>query len=59
MTESLPGGPKVLTHAQLDAHVKSLRSVGGIYKLIAQCVEHDNRSFCTGERTEHDQARDR
>lgn len=51
MSESLPGGPKEFTHAQLDAHVKSLRSVGGIYELIAQCVEHDNRPFCTGKRS--------
>jgi len=31
MSESLPGGPKVLTHDELDARVRSLHSVGGLY----------------------------
>lgn len=50
MTESRPGGPKILTHAQLDAAVRSLRAVGEIYDYVAMWVEHDNRRFCTGER---------
>ena len=49
MSESLPGGPKVLTHTELDAAVKSLHAVGGVYELIAQCVEHDNRPHCIQE----------
>ena len=48
MSESLPGGPKVLTHDELDARVRSLHSVGGLYELIAACVEHDNRPFRVG-----------
>ena len=43
------GGPKTLTHAELDAAVKSLHGVGGLYELVAQVVEHDNRPHCTGE----------
>lgn len=50
MSESLPGGPKVLTHDELDRAVRSLHSVGGLYELIAQDVERDNRPHCVGER---------
>jgi hypothetical protein len=49
MTESLPGGPKRLTHQQLTDAVRSLHSVGGLYELIAQYVEHDNRAHCIQE----------
>lgn len=40
-----------MTHAELDAKVLSLFSVGGVYEGVAQCVEHDNRPHCTGEPT--------
>ena len=46
MSESLPGGPKILTHPALTASVKSLHSVGGLYEQIAQYVEYDNRPHC-------------
>lgn len=51
MTESLPGEPKVLTHAELDDKVRSLHSVGGLYEAIAEYVEHDNRPHCTDRTT--------
>ena len=57
MSESLPGGPKVLTHDELDARVRSLHSVGGLYELIAACVEHDNRPFCVGGRSDRGEIR--
>lgn len=38
---------KTLTHAELDAAVKSLHGVGGLYEMVAQCVEHYNRPHCT------------
>lgn len=37
---------KTLTHAELDAAVESLHSVGGLYELVAQIVEHYNRPHC-------------
>lgn len=52
MTDSTPGGPRTLTHDELDAKVRSLRSVGGAYEYIAACVEHDNRPYCTGARND-------
>lgn len=51
MTESLPGGPKTLTHKQLDTTVRSLHAVGGLYQLVALYVEKDNRPHCTEEPT--------
>lgn len=53
MAESLPGGPKILTHAELDAAVQSLWNVGGAYEYIAGWVERDNRPHCVGERGDH------
>lgn len=40
-----------MTHAELDEKVASLFAVGGIYELVAYCVERDNRPHCTGEPT--------
>lgn len=34
-----------MTRAELDSHVKSLRSVGGVYHYIAAAVEHMNKPF--------------
>ena len=39
-------GGRVFTHAELDAHVKSLASVGSPYDYVALCVERDNRPRC-------------
>ena len=41
----------ILTHAELDAAVRSLFAVGGIYCELAGVVEADNRLRCTGEPT--------
>jgi len=57
MSESLPGGPKVLTHDELDARVRSLANVGGAYEYVAGWVEHDNRPFAVGERSDRGQIR--
>jgi hypothetical protein len=38
--------PGPLTHAELDAKVKSLRSVGGVYEDLAVIVEHYERPRC-------------
>lgn len=40
-----------LSHAELDAAVRSLFAVGGIYCELAGVVEADNRPRCTGEPT--------
>lgn len=40
-----------MTHADLDVNVRSLHSVGGLYELIAQVVEHHERPHCTSEPT--------
>lgn len=40
-----------MAHADLDTNVASLYSVGGLYELIAQVVEHHERPHCTGEPT--------
>ena len=40
---------KSMTHAELDAKVHSLASVGGIYEPLAEIVERVNRPHCTGE----------
>lgn len=47
------GTPKThaLSHEELDACVASLWAVGGLYEMVAQCVERDNRPHCTGEET--------
>lgn len=37
---------KSLTHAQLDRDVASLHAVGGIYEILAQIVENQNRHRC-------------
>ncbi len=50
MTDGTPE-TRALSHAELDARVASLFSVGGIYELVARWVEHDNRPHCTGEPT--------
>lgn len=42
---------KGLEHAELDEKVLSLYSVGGLYELVAQCVEEFERPRCTGEKT--------
>lgn len=57
MSESLPGGPKILTRAELDAAVQSLWNVGGSYECVAACVEHDNRPHCVGERNDRGEFR--
>lgn len=49
MSESRPGGPKSLTHDELTRKVRSLRSVGGVYELLADVVENDNRPHCRDE----------
>ena len=40
-----------MTHAELDAQLKSLRAVGSPYDYIAGWVEHDNRPHCTDQAT--------
>ena len=35
-----------ITHEQLDRDVASLRAVGGIYEILAQIVENQNRPRC-------------
>lgn len=40
-----------MTHAELDAAVRSLWSVGESYEWVARLVEMDNRPHCTGEPT--------
>lgn len=50
VSESLPGGPRVLTHDELTAKVASLHSVGGVYELLSQVVERDNRPHCVERR---------
>lgn len=37
-----------LSHAELDAAVRSLFAVGGIYCELAGIVEADNRPRCVG-----------
>ena len=36
MSESLPGGTKVLTHDELDSRVRSLHSVGAVVRMTGQ-----------------------
>lgn len=43
-----------MTHAELDATVRSLYAVGGLYEIVARNVEYDNRPHCTGETTGED-----
>lgn len=43
-----------MTHAELDARVRSLFSVGGLYEIVARNVEFDNRPHCVGEPTGKD-----
>lgn len=41
-----------MTAEELDAAVASLRSVGGVYEYVADCVEKDNR--VVGEGAAHE-----
>lgn len=41
--------PSPMTHAELDAKVRSLYAVGGLYELVAGFVERDNRPHCIEE----------
>lgn len=42
---------RTFSHAELDCHVASLYSVGGIYECVAQIVERNERPRCTGAPT--------
>lgn len=50
MTDGTPQ-TRTLSHEELDVRVASLWAVGGIYELVAWCVERDNRPHCTGAPT--------
>jgi hypothetical protein len=43
--------PKPLTHEELDARVRSLAAVGGIYEAVAEIVEHYERPRCIEARS--------
>ena len=53
MTDGTPE-TRALSHEELDVRVASSWAVGGIYELVAWCVERDNRPHCTGEPTNVD-----
>lgn len=40
-----------ISHAELDKSVASLRSVGGVYEILAQIVENQNRPRATNKET--------
>lgn len=42
-----------LTTAELDKSVASLRSVGGVYEILAQIVENQNRPKVTNNKETH------
>ena len=49
--------PDPLTHAELDAAVRSLRAVGSPYDYVAAWVEHYNRPHCIGGTSGQKQSR--
>ena len=38
-----------MTRTELDGHVASLKSVGGVYDYVASAVEHANAPHLEGE----------
>lgn len=49
MTDERGRARRTFTHAELDEHIRSLFSVGGLYELVAYEVERGERQRCTGE----------
>lgn len=46
--EMIIGREVIMDTAELNAAVASLRSVGGVYEYVADCVEKDNRVVSEG-----------